>query len=295
MKRGPLPLRAAIDYGVQIARGLAAAHDKGINHRDLKPENLFITKDGRLRILDFGLAKLTHAPSSHEPGHAATEAGLVMGTVGYMSPEQVRGEPADSRADIFSFGAVLYEMLCGQRAFQAPTAAETLSAILNQDPPGISQLLPATPPALQRVVHRCLEKNREQRFQSASDLAFALEALSDPSMAGDKKGPGKKTSGDHRGMMLTIGACALVLLAASLLRPAMPLPRVGRIGQLTRSGGARSQEPLLTDGPRVYYQAVGPAPADWQLRQVLLNGNEDTRARLGGRLGRQIRNISISL
>jgi serine/threonine protein kinase/Tol biopolymer transport system component len=276
MKRGPLPSRTAIDYGVQIARGLAAAHDKGITHRDLKPENLFITKDGRLRILDFGLAKLTQAPSSYEPGQAATEAGLVMGTVGYMSPEQVRGEPADSRADIFSFGAVLYEMLCGQRAFQAPTAAETMSAILNQDPPGISQLLPATPPGLQRVVHRCLEKNREQRFQSASDLAFALEALSDPSISGDKVASEKKTSIGRRGVMLTIGACAIVLLVAYLLRPAMPLPRVSRIVQLTRSGGARNQEPLFTDGPRVYYQAVGPAPADWQFRQVLLNGNEDT-------------------
>jgi serine/threonine protein kinase/Tol biopolymer transport system component len=276
MKRGPLPSRTAIDYGVQIARGLAGAHDKGITHRDLKPENLFITKDGRLRILDFGLAKLTHAPSSYEPGQAATEAGLVMGTVGYMSPEQVRGEPADSRADIFSYGAVLYEMLCGQRAFQAPTSAETMSAILNQDPPSISQLLPATPPALQRVVHRCLEKNRELRFQSASDLAFALEALSDPSISGDKEPSEKKPPIGPRGVLLTIGACAIVLLVAYLLRPAMPLPRVSRIVQLTKSGGARNQEPLFTDGPRVYYQAVGPAPADWQLRQVLLNGNEDT-------------------
>jgi Tol biopolymer transport system component len=276
MKRGPLPSRTAIDYGVQIARGLAAAHDKGITHRDLKPENLFITKDGRLRILDFGLAKLTHAASSYQSGQAATEAGLVMGTVGYMSPEQVRGEAADSRADIFSYGAVLYEMLCGQRAFQAPTAAETMSAILNQDPSGISQLVPATPPALQRVVHRCLEKNREQRFQSASDLAFALEALSDPSISGDKEASEKKTSIGRRAVMLTIGACAIIFLVAYLLRPAMPLPRLSRIVQLTRSGGARSQEPLFTDGPRVYYQAVGPAPADWQLRQVLLNGNEDT-------------------
>ena len=183
IKRGRLSVRKAIDYGVQIARGLAAAHEKGIVHRDLKPENLFVTKDGRVKILDFGLAKLTQPQSGSE--HAAltltkgTEAGVVMGTVGYMSPEQVRGQTADHRADIFAFGAILYEMLAGKRAFQKPTSAETMTAILNEDPPGISQVTTNIPPALQRVVHRCLEKNPEQRFQSASDLAFALDALSE--------------------------------------------------------------------------------------------------------------------
>jgi len=183
IKRGRLSMRKAIDCGVQIARGLAAAHEKGIVHRDLKPENLFVTKDGRVKILDFGLAKLTQPQSSSE--HSAltltegTEAGVVMGTVGYMSPEQVRGEAADHRADIFAFGAILYEMLAGKRAFQKPTSPETMSAILNEDPPGISQVAANIPPGLQRVVHRCLEKNPEQRFQSASDLAFALDALSE--------------------------------------------------------------------------------------------------------------------
>jgi len=183
LNRGRLSVRKAIDYGVQIARGLGAAHEKGIVHRDLKPENLFVTKDGRVKILDFGLAKLTQQQSSS--GHdaptltAETEAGVVMGTVGYMSPEQVRGQTADHRADIFAFGAILYEMLAGKRAFQKPTSPETMSAILNEDPPGISQVAANIPPALQRVVHRCLEKNPEQRFQSASDLAFALDALSD--------------------------------------------------------------------------------------------------------------------
>ena len=183
MKRGRLSVRRAIDYGVQIARGLAAAHEKGIVHRDLKPENLFVTKDGRVKILDFGLAKLTQPQSSSE--HSAltltegTEAGVVMGTVGYMSPEQVRGQTVDYRADIFAFGAILYEMLVGKRAFQKPTSPETMTAILNEDPPGISEVTPNLPPSLQRVVHRCLEKNPEQRFQSASDLAFALDALSD--------------------------------------------------------------------------------------------------------------------
>jgi serine/threonine protein kinase/Tol biopolymer transport system component len=183
IRRGRLSVRRAIDYGVQIARGLTAAHEKGIVHRDLKPENLFVTKDRRVKILDFGIAKLTQAQSSSE--HSAptsseeTEPGAVMGTVGYMSPEQVRGQTADHRADIFAFGAVLYEMLAGKRAFQKPTSADTMSAILNEDPPEISQVAENIPLALQRVVHRCLEKNPEQRFQSASDLAFALDALSE--------------------------------------------------------------------------------------------------------------------
>jgi len=185
IRRGRLSVRKAIDYGVQIARGLAAAHEKGIVHRDLKPENLFVTKDGRVKILDFGLAKLTQPQLSSE--HSAptltegTEAGVVMGTVGYMAPEQVRGQTADHRADIFAFGAILYEMLAGKRAFQKPTSPETMSAILNEDPPSISEVTTSIPPAMQRVVHRCLEKSPEQRFQSASDLAFALDALSETS------------------------------------------------------------------------------------------------------------------
>src|SRR5438552_1917038 len=168
--RGPMLLRKAIDCGVQIARGLSAAHEKGIVHRDLKPENLFITKDGRVKILDFGLAKLVRRQNSSDHSAitaSATEPGVVMGTVGYMSPEQVCGKTADRRADIFAFGAILYEMLTGKRAFQKPTSAETMSAILNEDPPGISQSGLRVPPALQRVVHRCLEKSPEQRFQSA--------------------------------------------------------------------------------------------------------------------------------
>src|SRR5208283_3986527 len=200
IKRGRLAVRKAIDYGVQIARGLAAAHEKGIVHRDLKPENLFVTKDGRVKILDFGLAKLTQPQSGSENSALTltkgTEAGMVMGTAGYMAPEQVRGQTADHRADIFAFGAILYEMLAGKRAFQKPTSAETMTAILNDDPPSISQITTNIPPALQRVVHRCLEKNPEQRFQSASDLAFALDALSErsgsgtlhPSREGDKTG-----------------------------------------------------------------------------------------------------------
>jgi serine/threonine protein kinase len=180
---GPLSLRRAIDLGVQIAHGLAAAHDKGIVHRDLKPENLFVTKDGRIKILDFGLAKLNQPQTDKDDSGPTrtyeTNSGAVMGTAGYMSPEMVRGKLVDHRADIFAFGAIMYEMLAGRRAFQHPTSAETMTAILHEDPPGVSQIVRNAPPGLQRVVHRCLEKNPERRFQSASDLAFALEALSE--------------------------------------------------------------------------------------------------------------------
>jgi eukaryotic-like serine/threonine-protein kinase len=183
IRRGRMGLDRAINHAVQMARGVAAAHEKGIVHRDLKPENLFVTKDGRVKILDFGLAKLAQPqPSSAHSAVTAgeqTEPGMVMGTAGYMSPEQVRGQAADHRADIFALGAILYEMLTGQRAFQKPTSADTMSAILNEDPPALSKTAAQTPPALLRIVRRCLEKNPEQRFQSASDLAFAFGALSD--------------------------------------------------------------------------------------------------------------------
>src|SRR5580658_7829830 len=211
IKRGPFSVRKAIDYGAQIAQGLAAAHEKGVVHRDLKPENLFVTKDGRVKILDFGLAKLTQPQSSLEHGvqtlKEGTEEGVVMGTVGYMSPEQVRAQTADHRTDIFAFGAVLYEMLAGKRAFQKPTSADTMSAILNEDPPGISQVTTNIPPALQRVVHRCLEKNPEQRFQSASDLAFALDALTESSGSGT---PFQKQDADASASPTFIGKHKLV-------------------------------------------------------------------------------------
>src|SRR5438876_3562396 len=180
----PLPQRKAVDYAMQIAHGLAAAHEKGIVHRDLKPENLFVTRDGRLKILDFGLAKLTHSEEgasqqTNLPTAAAgTEPGVVLGTIGYMAPEQVRGRPADVRSDIFSFGAILYEMLAGTRAFHGESAADTMTAILREDPPELSLTNQNLPPGLERIVRHCLEKNPEQRFHSAHDLAFDLEALS---------------------------------------------------------------------------------------------------------------------
>ena len=185
---GALPLRKAVDYAGQIAQGLAAAHARGVVHRDLKPENLFVTGDGRIKILDFGLARHDTAAGrasddTHSPTLArATDPGTVLGTVGYMSPEQVRGREADARSDIFSFGAVLHEMLTGRRAFQRDTAAETMTAILKEEPAALASGVDTTaiglPPGLARLVSRCLEKNPEERFQSARDLGFALEAAS---------------------------------------------------------------------------------------------------------------------
>jgi Tol biopolymer transport system component len=184
LRDAALPPRKAIDYAQQIATGLAAAHEKGIVHRDLKPENIFITHDGRAKILDFGLAKFTR-PEADASGEAptqqvaGTDAGTVMGTVGYMSPEQVRGKPADARSDIFSFGAILYEMLSGKRAFRGDSAVDTMSAILKEDPPDLSETNRNVAPALECIVRHCLEKNPAERFQSARDVAFNLGALTE--------------------------------------------------------------------------------------------------------------------
>jgi serine/threonine protein kinase len=258
IKRGRL---SAIDYGVQIARGLAAAHEKGIVHRDLKPENLFVTKDGRVKILDFGLAKLTQPQSSSQ--HSAltltegTEAGVVMGTVGYMAPEQVRGQPVDSRADIFAYGAILYEMLAGRRAFQKSTSADTMSAILNEDPPGISQVTANIPPALQRVVHRCLEKNPEQRFQSASDLAFALDALSEGS-----RSPAAFSTKQSRSLsklwviavvLVAVGGVVLVLRFRTPQRPEPKHELVERQLTANSTGNDVSSAALSRDGKFLAY------------------------------------------
>jgi Tol biopolymer transport system component len=179
LARGPLPLRKIIDCGVQVAKGLSAAHAKGIVHRDLKPENLFIAEGGHVKILDFGLAKLseTEPQATEQTLTAQTDPGTVLGTVGYMSPEQVRGLPTDGRSDLFSLGAILYEMISGRRVFQGATAADTMSSILKDEPPDLSIAGITISPALDRLIRRCLEKNPQDRFQSAQDLAFALDTL----------------------------------------------------------------------------------------------------------------------
>jgi Tol biopolymer transport system component len=179
----PLGQRRAVDYALQIAQGLAAAHEKGIVHRDLKPENIFLTKDGRIKILDFGVAKLTQPDRNQSQTNIPTrrvdtDPGVVIGTAGYMSPEQVRGKGLDYRSDIFSLGAILYELLSGRRAFQGESAADTMSAILKEDPPELTETNKTISPALERLVNHCLEKNPDARFHSARDLAFALEAVS---------------------------------------------------------------------------------------------------------------------
>jgi len=188
LREGPLLSRKAIDYAQQIAQGLAAAHEKGIVHRDLKPENIFISQDGRVKILDFGLAKLRALPqevvsSQIETRKHITDPGTVMGTVGYMSPEQVRGQPTDHRSDIFSFGSILYEMLSGQVAFRRETMAETLTAILKEEPAKLNEPNSKISLPLEKIVRRCLEKQPARRFQTASDLAFALESLSGSSQS----------------------------------------------------------------------------------------------------------------
>lgn len=175
-----IPIRKAVEIAIQIARGLSGAHDKQLVHRDLKPENVFLTRDGHVKILDFGIAKafLRDGSDDGATATAGTDPGSVIGTAGYMAPEQVRGQVVDARTDLFALGAVLYEMVSGKRAFAGETAAETMTAILREDPPDVLSTRTDAPPALDRIIRHCLEKNPSERFQTARDVAFALEALS---------------------------------------------------------------------------------------------------------------------
>jgi TolB-like protein len=185
LEKGPIPQKQSVDFALQVARGLSAAHGKGIVHRDLKPENLFVSRDGHLKILDFGLVKrVDTVPSSRDVSVATvsghTEPGTILGTAGYMSPEQVKGLPVDHRSDIFSFGTILYELLAGKKAFKRDTNAETMAAIMRDEPPELSGSGRTISPALEGIVRHCLEKDRDHRFQSAGDIAFSLVEQSSP-------------------------------------------------------------------------------------------------------------------
>jgi hypothetical protein len=263
---GKLPQRKAIDYTLQIAHGLAAAHEKGIVHRDLKPENLFITRDGRVKILDFGLAKLTHAEegsgqlTSVPTAAAATEPGVVLGTLGYMAPEQVRGRPADARSDIFSFGAILYEMLSGQRAFHGDSAADTMSAILREEPPDLSATNRNVSAGLERVVRHCLEKNPEQRFHSAHDAAFALEALSGgsgvsavPAAAIPRRTLPRARAAIAATALIALGGAAATLVLGKKPEKSAPAPRFHR---LTFRRGFITTARFAPDGQTIAYSAA---------------------------------------
>ena len=283
IREGALSPRKAIDYAQGIARGLAAGHQRGLVHRDLKPENIFILPDGRAKILDFGIAKLTRPDAA--PGAAAsaagatagptrtatpasvdTDPGVVMGSAGYMAPEQVRGLPVDHRTDIFALGAILYEMLTGRRAFQGGTAAETMTAILREEPPDLERDGRPLPPALDRIVRHCLEKSPTERFQSASDVAFALQALSGISDSGPKPAVVGVRARSWRRMLASAIVGVLLVTAGVLAGRQLPGSRgVSEITyrRLTFRRGEIYAARFSTDGRTVSYGAAfdGSKPA----------------------------------
>ena len=294
---GALPPRKAIDYAVQIAKGLAAAHEKGIVHRDLKPENLFVTNDGRVKILDFGLAKLTQREG--EPRQqtnlptatAGTEPGVVMGTLGYMSPEQVKGKPADARSDIFSFGAILYEMLSGTRAFHRDSAAETMSAILKEEPPDLSATNKNVAPGLERIVRHCLEKSPEERFHSAHDLGFDLAALSGVSATGRVAVATSPTA--RRRAWLPLGAAALAvggMVAAFVVGKKAGYVPPPFFRQLTFRRGEVQSARFAPDGQTVIYTAAW----DGKPMEIFFRRLESPESRPSGQSNAELLAVSDS-
>jgi eukaryotic-like serine/threonine-protein kinase len=275
IEAGPIPTRRTVEYALGIAKGLAAAHDKGIVHRDLKPENVFITRDGRVKILDFGLAKLVRDEHSLDTALTLTSPktmpGMVLGTIGYMSPEQVRGEPSDERSDIFSFGAVLYEMLTGKRAFKRETTAETMTAILKEEPPELPETGWQGPIALQRILSRCLEKSAERRFQSASDLAFAIEALSGTGTAVSVATAAVQESGKtKRWMVLGAGGLACAVVGAAIAWSLWPGPRpVATFRRVSFERATVIRGRFASDGKTVVYSGVlnGGVPDTYVVRE----------------------------
>ncbi|HUO60322.1 MAG TPA: protein kinase [Candidatus Acidoferrales bacterium] len=257
MRNGPLPVRKATDYAIQIARGLAAAHEKDIVHRDLKPENVFITRNGRVKILDFGIAKLTHPETSPDAATLSmqTDAGHIVGTVAYMSPEQVKGKHVDSRSDIFTLGTIFYEMLSGRTPFQGESTAEMLGSIVRDDPPDLSTTNPNISPALERIVAHCLEKNLEERFQAVRDIVFALESLSSTSVESAKNVP---EAARTRFPLIAIVAVAVVFVLLAAYWAARHFARMSELPdfqQITFNHGVILSARFAPGGNTVLYSA----------------------------------------